>query len=474
FLAPIRIISDTSEIYSERGWFDLDDKKGDFIGNAQYKEGTTTAKADTINYDGVQDLVTLKSDTLLSEYISEKDTAYAKVIAYDKQNEIFKLIKDAWYRGEKNEVKGDKVFYNKKTEKFNVSGRSQVSDPPTIIVADTLDYDKAIKYGKADGHVIWRDTAAKTAIIADHVLYQGESNFMVATNDTGRPMFTTEIDGDTLFLKADTLKSFRTIAERWMVPDKNAARRAAKEQQDESKAPKGEKPMLTDLTIPKDTAEFVTLLDSTLFSSDTSLTISRGDSIFTGIIDTIDYFVGYPNVRMYKSDMQAVCDSLVFNQKDSIFTLHRLPFVWSDSSQISGDTIDILLASKSIDRMLVRSGATILSTEDLLFFDQIEGRFVEAYFRDSKIYRMDVNGNANIVYYMKDKEKAYIGINTTEASSMSFLLDDNKITDIRNFVEPKSKIIPMKKADHGALKVKGFLWNADHRPANQYDLDINK
>lgn len=94
FLAPVQITSDTSRIYSDRGWFDLDDKKGDFIGNAQYLEGKTIAKSDTISYNSALDQVTLSSDTLRSEYISEKDTAYAKIIFYDKKNEIFRLTKE--------------------------------------------------------------------------------------------------------------------------------------------------------------------------------------------------------------------------------------------------------------------------------------------------------------------------------------------------------------------------------------------
>ena len=471
FLAPVRINKDSSRIYSERGWFDLDDKVGDFIGNAQYMEGKTIAKSDTITYNGKLDLVILKGDTIRSEYISEKDTAYAKVIYYDQKNEVFRLTTDAWYKGEKNEVTGEKIYYDKKTEKFNVSGRSKVSDPPSIIEADTLDYDKAIKYGKADGHVIWRDTSAKTAIIADHVLYKGAENFMKATNDEGRPLFTTEIDGDTLFLKADTLKSFRIIKERIIVPDKNATRKAKNFKNKEALNPEGASNKDLEMqekseVMPSDTI----IADSTLQPSDTLESKISTDTIFTGIMDTIDYFIGDNNVKMFKSDMQAVCDSLVYNKSDSMFTLLSAPFVWSDSAQIAGDTIDIFMKTKKVDRLIVRSEASILSSEDLIFFNQIKGRFLEAFFRESKIYRMDVDGNARVVYYLTDKEKAYIGVNTTEAANMSFYLKDNKITDIRNYKEPRSKVIPMKKADHDALKIKGFLWNIGERPKNTDDL----
>ncbi len=486
FLSPVKIKQDSAGIYSEGGWFDLDDKIGDFIGNAQYLKGKTEAQADTITYNGKLDQVTLKGDTLRSRYVSDLDTAYAKVIFFDQKNDVFKLTTNAWYKGEKNEVQGENVYYDKKTDKFNVTGRSKVSDAPTIIEADSLDYNKLIKYGKADGHVIWRDTSAKTAIIADHVLYRGAESFMKATNDTGRPLFTTEIDGDTLFLKADTLKSFRIVKERIIVPDKNAARKAKRDGKKNSKTdtraseinPNNPEQQLdslkTDIAVNM-VSDSMAISDTTgMISKDSTTAIKeknmQTDTIFTGIMDTIDYFIAYPNVRIFKSDMQAVCDSLVYNKRDSIFTFYKNPFVWSDSSQIAGDTIEILLKSKKIDKLTVTSQSTIISSEDLLFFNQIKGDFVEAFFRESKIYRLDVDGSAQVVYYMTDKEKAYTGVNTTEAANMSFFLKDNKITDIHNYREPKSRVMPIKNTDHEALKVKGFKWNLAARPKGLKDL----
>ncbi|MBL0101749.1 MAG: hypothetical protein IPP49_18360 [Saprospiraceae bacterium] len=87
-------------------------------------EGKTTAKSDTISYDGEKDIVTLKGDTTRSEYISEKDTAYAKIIFYDQKNEIFRLQTNAWYKGDKNEVKGEKSITIKKPKSFrSVAGQ---------------------------------------------------------------------------------------------------------------------------------------------------------------------------------------------------------------------------------------------------------------------------------------------------------------------------------------------------------------
>lgn len=447
FLSPVLIHSDSADIYSRGGWFDLDDKIGDFIGDAQYMEGKTKAAADTISYDGKADKVALKS-AVQSEYVSEKDTATARIISYDRKNEVYVLKQKAWYKGESNEVTGEDIFFDKKEEKFIVKGRSRVSDPPSIIEADSLDYSKSVKYGKADGNVVWRDTAARTTIIADHVVYRGDVNYMKASNDKGRPLFITEIDKDTLYMRADTLRSFRSIRERIVLPEKRSARRAQK-----AATP-------TDVSI---TARDTTVTDSVAVALAT-------DTLHTGIMDTFDYFTGIHNVRIFKSDMQAVCDSLVYGKADSVFTLYKAPFVWSDSSQIAGDTIDIFMKYKKMDKLTVRQQAIILSSEDLIFFNQIKGRFLEAYFREGKIYRMDVDGDAQVVYYLNDKAKGYSGVNTTEAANMTFYLNENKLTDIHNYREPRSKVLPMKTTDHDAIKVKGFKWNILVRPKSSDDL----
>jgi lipopolysaccharide export system protein LptA len=451
FLAPVRIDRDSSSLYSEQGWFDLDNKKGDFIRQAEFREGTTIAKADTIHYDGALDVVILRSDSVQSAYFTSRDTAFAKYIFYDRKNDKYVLEGQASFTAPDNAVKGDKVTYDKKSGEMHVAGRSVVSDPPFIIAADTLDYSKTNKYGKADGHVVWRDTAARTAIIADHVVYKGDSQYMKAHNQTGRPLFVSEIDADTLFMRADTLRSYRRIQ-----PKKIVMQRKSSVQ--DTLTGLGS---MDSLAIGQD--------DLAAPAADTS-TFGMSETMANAAMDTLDFFAGEGNVRIFKSDMQAICDTFLFHKKDSLFQLRGLPFVWSDSSQIAGDTIDLGMKNNKINRLIVRSQATVVSTEDDLFYDQIGGRRIEASFSEGKLSRMNVKGNAQLVYYLRDDEKAYIGVNTTEASAMTFFLEDNKVKEIRNFNQPVSKVLPMAKTDHEALKLKGFQWQWNKRPGSSNSL----
>jgi lipopolysaccharide export system protein LptA len=462
FIAPTRITQDTSQTYSEKGWFDTKSNSGKFYGNAQYTSGKTIAKSDTIAYDGKIDLVSLISKDSLSQYYTDTDTAYARVIRYDKKNEQFTLIEEAYFKNKENEVNGKKVTYSKKDETFKTEGRALVSDPPYLIEADTLDYIKAQKKGQGHGNVIWRDTSNKSAIHAEHLFFdESQSKMLAYSFGTLRPQFQADIEGDTMTMKADTLRSHRTIKERLILPKKLTDRQMRM-------AKKNEKLKEKELVVSekKDSILAVQPMDSLKVSMDTLPT----DTIFTGIMDTINYIIGDNLVKIYKSDMQAIGDSIVFNRRDSIITLYDQPFVWSDSTQLKGDTIDIFLKNGTADKMVFRNNATIINTEDVQFFNQIKGRDVTAFFVDRKIHHADVDGNAQMVYYMVDDAKAYIGVNTSESSNMTFYFKDRKVTSIKSFSTPRSKVIPMKDAQHEKLKIQGFIWNNDARPKSVNDL----
>ncbi len=461
FLAPVEIHKDTSHIYSKSGWFNLEEEQGQFINDAQYVAGDKYATADTLNYDGKLNVISLigKDENSRSIYVSSQDTAYAQIIIYNEKDQEYRLENNGYYKSKTNEVSGESIFYNKHTEKFKVLGRSKIIDGSIHIKADTLDYDKSRQFGIALGNVIWRDTSAKTVLYADHVTYHGKDNDMLVFNYQDRPMMVFELDGDSLYMKADTFRSNRVIKERVHYSDKKNDRHKNK-----AKDPK------TMLTENMDNTNLDMSMDSLLQSVDSLKIINTRDTLLAGIIDTMDYFVGDGKVRIFKSNMQAVCDSIVFSKMDSIFTLYRDPIMWFDSTQISGDTISMLVKNSKIDQVNIKQNGTIISSEDMIFYDQIQGREIDAHFVDGNISDIEVNGNARFVYYLKDDEQAYIGVNTTEASVLKFLFNDKKVKDIKTYTEPISKVHSMQKADHETLKIEGFKLHDDIRPLSKENL----
>jgi hypothetical protein len=183
--------------------------------------------------------------------------------------------------------------------------------------------------------------------------------------------------------------------------------------------------------------------------------------------------LAHADVRIFKSDLQAACDSLSFSSADSIFWFYKitqLPVIWSDTSQFSGDTIRMLLKDKKLDRIWLRQNALVINSSDERFFNQIKGRYCTAYFREEEVREMLVEGNAQAIYYALDDRRAYLGVNETLCSEMRLFFADNQVEGIRFYTEPSGKFTPMKKAGRTSRQLEGFFWEKERRPRRVEDL----
>jgi len=190
--------------------------------------------------------------------------------------------------------------------------------------------------------------------------------------------------------------------------------------------------------------------------------------------DSTRNFLGYPDVRIFKTDLQGLCDTVFFDGVDSVFNLKGNPILWSDSSQFLADTINIYLDSNQIDKIKFLQNALIINTEDELFFNQIQGREMTAFFHENSIAKMMVNGNAESIYYAMDDSTGYFGVNKSVASKMTLYFEDSDLTSIHAYRDPVSNVFPMRGTDHESLKLKGFKWEWNRRPKSVADLRSKK
>lgn len=403
FVAPTLISERESKIYCEGGFYDIENNFAEFDINPQYERQDQRGYAQKMIWQGVTDEYILQD----SAYIEEKNKIVkADVIRYNSETEIATLIGNAFYRDSVQEITGEKVRYDSRNKLYQLLGRGRVSDPPNIIEADSLDFNDVLGNGLAQGNVIWRDTSSNMTVLAHRLDYNKTTEYLHAhggaDDPAGRPMLTTLSDGDTLFLAADTLISFR----------------------------------------PDSTLDFRKLL-------------------------------AFRDVRIFKKDMQAVCDSLAFSSQDSVFWFYGFqgqPLIWSDSSQFSADTIRMALRDSKIDRIWLRENAFVVNTEDQVYFNQIKGRHTTAYFRDSEAREMHVDGNAEAIYYALDEKRAYIGVNQTICSEMRLYFGNNQVNSIKFYTEPKGSFTPMKKAGKDPKQLSGFFWEVRRRPASVEDI----
>ena len=185
--------------------------------------------------------------------------------------------------------------------------------------------------------------------------------------------------------------------------------------------------------------------------------------------DSTTYIQAHRHVRIFKSDLQAQCDSMSFNTTDSILTMFKSPVIWSDSSQFTADTIEILLRDEQIYKVNLKNKGFIISTKDSIFFNQIKGKLVEVFFTEGKIDSMLVEGNAESIYFMQDEEDAYIGMNKSVCSKMSFDFENDELKDIYFLVNINSNLIPITEVNPEE-KLEGFRWLDKERPKRKEEL----
>jgi hypothetical protein len=175
----------------------------------------------------------------------------------------------------------------------------------------------------------------------------------------------------------------------------------------------------------------------------------------------------YYKVKVFGTDMQAVCDSLVGFSADSTFHLYTDPVLWSGSNQITAEVIDVYTKDGAIDRALF-SGVPIMAAEvqPELKYNQVKGLTMEAFFRDNQLYRHNVNSNAETLYFKQDEETGdYQGFIVAKAARMAFLLDSMEVQDIWMWSQITDAIYPVDQIpETQPTELAGFSWQAERRP----------
>ena len=181
----------------------------------------------------------------------------------------------------------------------------------------------------------------------------------------------------------------------------------------------------------------------------------------------------YRNVRMYRSDTQLVCDSLVAMNTDSIIRLYRDPILWNESNQITSDSMAIYTAMQNISKVHFM-GEPIMGMEiDTMYYNQVKGKDMMAQFAGGKVYRNDVNGNAQTIYFLQDEGSPEVtGLMYIESASISFYLEDGEIDKIAYKQNPEYVIYPMTMIpETQQQRLDNFNWHGAMRP-NRHSMMV--
>ena len=172
----------------------------------------------------------------------------------------------------------------------------------------------------------------------------------------------------------------------------------------------------------------------------------------------------FNNVIIDGTQLKGDCDSIYFNETDSIMKCIVQPVIWMGKNQVTGDKIEFKTHKGIIYKMFVENNAMIISENDTLHYDQIKGDIITSFFAKNKMYLMNVDGDGKVIYYSKDEKDSLITeINEVTSENMNILISENQISKINFLSSPKGLTEPLN--ENGSRK---FLDNFFIYPKRTY------
>jgi lipopolysaccharide export system protein LptA len=416
----------------------------------------TTSKLDfnmqsNIGYYNNKGKIVTKENTLTSQngyyYSSQKNLFFKKDVVL--VNPDYKMYSDslryntntetAFFSGptnivsEANRIYCENGWYNTKQDKAHFNKNAWLKNKEQKLHGDSLYYDSKNGYGKALKNVEVLDSAQKISIRGNFLEYFEVSEKSIVTDHAVMIQY---FKTDTLYLHADTLKA--TYDSTYFALKKI-------KETEELKNNKGKK--------------------------EKKVKVQMEDSVASA--HRLIY--AHYKVKFFKNDLQGLCDTLVYSAADSLMRLFKKPMLWSDANQLTAELINIKLYDGKIYQLRMNTNAYIISQYDSLRFNQIKGKKMIGYFTENDLRKIDVMGNGETVYYIKDDEDGSLsGVNKAECSDMAIYITNNKVEKLKMYKKPTGIMHPPKEVKPEDMMLKDFAWYAAYRPQNFEDIFVWK
>lgn len=228
---------------------------------------------------------------------------------------------------------------------------------------------------------------------------------------------------------------------------------------------------VANIPVPSDSLARPMLADSLALKDSLAVrdSLAVADSLATPPDTTkVGFLEALKNVKIYKKNMQVVCDSLVYTDIDSLARLYIQPVVWQDSvRQYAADSITIVIRNNAMEKASLMSNAFITIQEDKLHFNQIRGAEMTAYFNDKGgLDRFDALGGASALFYIEENDELAT-VNKTDSKMLSAVFKNGNLQKIYYYDAPKNDAYPVVQLKEEERQMRGFSWTPERRPADR-------
>ena len=440
--------ADTANVYSDHLRYLTDKRVAYLDGNVKLTDGKGTLTTPTLEYDvntkvGIYrngGRVVNKETVLTSEegfyYADLKDVYFKKKVRlkdpaydlesdsllYNTETETVRFIAETFIKDSSGRtIRTKEGFYDKRTGNAEFGQSPVITDKDIQVTGQTIKSDDSSGITQIFGRGIIIDTANKTTVLADTIFFNKKNESFLAF---AKPLMIIEQEQDSIFVAADTLFSAR-LTDLYGIKDS---------------------------VVKKDTLKGVKIVNTKTKDS------------------TNRYFEAFRNVRIFSDSLQAVCDSMFYSFRDSVFRLYDEPVVWSNENQVTGDTILIFTKNKKADRMQVFKNSFIASLVKPEVFNQVKSIRMDAYFIDGNIDSVRARGAAECVYYIQDDDSAFTGINQSSADLMDVYFKERELQRVVFRTAVKGTIWPVQQKSPSEMRLQNFKWRDAERPKTKYEM----
>ncbi len=446
-----------ARLYCDSAYFYEASNSFEAFGHVKMYQGDTLSLiSDYAYYDGNEQIARARYNVILK---NRKTTLYTDSLDFDR------LYDNAYFFEGGKMVDGNTTLtsdwgeYNTKSKMSVFNYDVKMKSPKFFLTTDTLYYDNAISMA----HIVGPSdiTSGDSHIYSEQGFYdtkneQARLMNRSVLNNKGKTMI-----GDSVWYdsKQGVSRAFRDVV------------------------------YVDSVNKNKLTGNYCEYYENTGYAlctdSAVAIDFSQGDSLYmhadtfkvvTFNIDTDSIYRkihAYHKVRAYRTDVQAVCDSLVYNSLDSCMTMYRDPIVWNVNQQLLGDEIQVFMKDSVIDRAHVINNAFSIQQlkSDTAQYNQVSSKEMFAYFVKGQIHETQAKDNVLIGYFFEEGDSVPIIYNYQETTELRMYMKDRKLQSVWT---PKTSgtMYPINQIPSDRKRLRGFAWYNEVRPKDRYDIFV--
>ncbi len=486
FYGPTNIYGKDDTLYTENGQYNTILGQARFGKKNLYTQGSKSLKGDSLFYDRKKGFGRAVKNILFKDTV-QKIELRGDLGVYAKADESITATKNAYLVlvTEKDSVTNDSLWMTADTLKSKVMLKNdlltlQAKNRDAIKKAPAADLAKSKQPAKKPGTstkaaIPEKAISNKNGVTKTDTSLVSKNQVAVAVKDSALkklPDTTAKtIDPKTINNQKENVQAkadVKKLTKKELRKKEKEAKKAANKKQDNLAK------NVKDTSIDPASQKTDSLKSGTIKLAEArakkklvkdSLAIKPGDTTKLRVV------FAYRKVKIFKSDLQSKSDSAFFSYGDSTIRIYRTPIIWSQGSQLAGDTIYMQLKNKKLDNMDIYSKGMVVNVDeaDSSKYNQVGGKKMKGYFKDDKLDRIFVFGNAESIYYAKDST-GYTGMNRSISSRIRINFAESKAKSINWIGKPELVFYPMEDVTEENRILENFSWKPKERPKSKEEI----